>query len=118
MAETTRAIRHERTDIHIRRVAAAAAMIAGGVVLAAAIAWLVSGRGGADRNGANGAAPAAIEAPRLQSEPRAELAAFLREKRERLDGYGWVDAPTGRVHIPIDRAMRLLAERAAKGERK
>jgi hypothetical protein len=31
-------------------------------------------------------------------------------RQARLDGYGWVDAPRGVLHIPIDRAMALTAE--------
>lgn len=31
-------------------------------------------------------------------------------KRERLSSYGWVDRGAGIVHVPIERAMQLVAE--------
>jgi hypothetical protein len=33
-----------------------------------------------------------------------------REEDRRLKSYGWVDKQVGVVHIPIDEAMRLLAD--------
>ena len=33
------------------------------------------------------------------------------EEAARLSSYGWVDRPAGVAHIPIDRAMAILAER-------
>jgi hypothetical protein len=34
----------------------------------------------------------------------------LREEQQ-LHSYGWVDQSAGSVHIPIDQAMQLIAER-------
>jgi hypothetical protein len=31
-------------------------------------------------------------------------------RRAHLETYGWVDRPAGRLHIPIDRAMELVAQ--------
>lgn len=50
-------------------------------------------------------------APRLQVDPRRDLAEFRAEKRQELAGYGWVDQAHGVVHIPIDAAMKRIAER-------
>lgn len=50
-------------------------------------------------------------APRLEIDPTASLTRLRAEEDARLASYGWVDRPAGIVHIPIDRAMRLLAER-------
>jgi hypothetical protein len=36
-------------------------------------------------------------------------------KRERLSGYGWVDRDAGVVHLPIDRAMELVAQGVRPG---
>jgi hypothetical protein len=33
------------------------------------------------------------------------------EYQQRLTNYGWVDRNAGKVHIPIDRAIDLLAQR-------
>ena len=49
-------------------------------------------------------------APRLQSDPRGDLAALRARETAQLEGYGWVDKQAGRVHIPVDRAMELVAE--------
>ena len=45
---------------------------------------------------------------RLQTAAPQDLQAFLREKNERLSSTGRVDDQ--HVHIPIDRAMRMLAK--------
>jgi hypothetical protein len=58
--------------------------------------------------------PLAIDAP-LPPGPRLEVT--LRHTdvndaaREQLNRYGWVDKPEGVVHIPIERAMQILAQR-------
>jgi len=98
-------------NVHIGKVVAAAALIVLGVLFAGAAAWMVSTRSGTDRAGPNQPSDVRVEGPQLQSAPRVELAAFQREKRARLENYGWVDRDAGRVHIPIGRAMQLMAER-------
>lgn len=50
-------------------------------------------------------------APRLQHDPAIDLARLHRRTNERLHTYGWVDSTRRIVHIPIERAMRLVAER-------
>jgi hypothetical protein len=48
--------------------------------------------------------------PRLvTSEPRA-LAEFRAQEDALLEGYGWVEKDRGIVRIPIDEAMRIVAE--------
>jgi hypothetical protein len=49
--------------------------------------------------------------PRLEIDPPADLARYRDEQRKGLESYGWVDKPAGVVHIPIDEAMRIVAER-------
>lgn len=55
----------------------------------------------------------AAPAPRLQTAPAPERAAYEAEKQARLAGYGWVDRAAGIAHIPLDQAMRLSAGRAS-----
>ena len=50
-------------------------------------------------------------APRLQTLPAQDLAAVRAEEERTLSTYGWVDEGAGTVRIPIEEAMRLLAER-------
>jgi len=49
--------------------------------------------------------------PRLQVYPVRHWKDFQEAERERLETYGWMDKSTGAVHIPIERAMDLIAER-------
>ncbi len=49
--------------------------------------------------------------PILQVAPRQDLKAMRIEEDALLHSYGWVDQKTGIVRIPIDRAMKLLAQR-------
>jgi hypothetical protein len=49
-------------------------------------------------------------APRLQSDARGDLATLHAREAKQLESYGWVDRQAGRVHIPVDRALQLLAE--------
>ena len=49
-------------------------------------------------------------APRLQNDPRRDLEALRARETAQLETYGWVDRAAGRVRIPVDRAMALLAE--------
>lgn len=49
--------------------------------------------------------------PRLESNERRQLNDVRRGEEETLNSYGWVDQKAGVVHIPIDRAMELVAQR-------
>jgi hypothetical protein len=50
-----------------------------------------------------------IPAPRLQVDEHLSLEEFQQIEEKRLNGYGWADANSGKVHIPITEAMRLMA---------
>jgi hypothetical protein len=56
-----------------------------------------------------------VPAPRLQTNPAAELSAFRRAEDARLASYGWVDRSGGIVRLPIERAIALAAERGLPG---
>ena len=47
--------------------------------------------------------------PRLQAAPARDLEDQLAHEDTQLQGYGWVDRDQGIVHIPIDRALDLMA---------
>ena len=93
----------ERSDISPRGIAIGLAIIAGGIAVSLGAAALIS-RGVETAP----AEPPKIEGPRLQTVAPQDLQAFLREKNERLSSTGRVDDQ--HVHIPIDRAMRMLAK--------
>jgi hypothetical protein len=50
-------------------------------------------------------------APQLEVNERTELNDERLREEDTLSTYGWVDQKAGTVHIPIDRAMDLLAQR-------
>jgi hypothetical protein len=49
--------------------------------------------------------------PRLQNNPTMDLESFAKDQNTRLNSYGWIDRERGVIHIPIERAMDLIAER-------
>ena len=49
--------------------------------------------------------------PRLQSDPKRELLQLRQTEEKRLNGTGWVDRKKRIAHIPIQRAIDLLAEK-------
>jgi len=59
-----------------------------------------------------------IPSPRLQVDPADDLAALRRAEEERLSSYGWIDRDRTTLHIPIDRAMALTAQRGLPGWQK
>lgn len=50
-------------------------------------------------------------APLIQEHPGVELQGYLKEQRQILDNYGWVDRKAGVVRIPIQQAMTLLLQK-------
>jgi hypothetical protein len=55
-------------------------------------------------------APLAPPDPRLETSPGGDRLALEKAARDRLTGYAWADRRAGRVRIPIDRAVDILAE--------
>ncbi len=55
--------------------------------------------------------------PRLQgvpghaSDPQQDLRGYLSEMQKELNSYAWVDEKAGVAHIPIEDAMRIIAEK-------
>lgn len=56
-------------------------------------------------------APAAAGGPQLLARPERELDQVRTGEKERLSSYGWVDQASGVAHIPIERAIDIVAER-------
>lgn len=53
--------------------------------------------------------------PRLQTDPSEDLVRFRGEEENRLNRYYWIDKERGVVHIPIQQAMKELAEEGIDG---
>jgi hypothetical protein len=49
--------------------------------------------------------------PRLQAQPSSDLARLKEAELRRLNGYGWVNRDAGIAHIPIARAIEIVAEK-------
>ena len=49
--------------------------------------------------------------PLLESYPAESYPALRATQESQLNSYGWVDREQGTVHIPIERAMELIAQR-------
>ncbi|MDQ6788200.1 MAG: hypothetical protein M3033_15450 [Acidobacteriota bacterium] len=50
-------------------------------------------------------------APDLEPNPVGNYREFRRAENEKLNNYGWVDKEKGIVHIPIEQAMKQLANK-------
>jgi len=53
--------------------------------------------------------------PELQISPRDDMAAFRAQELQRLHSTGWVDKAHGIAHIPIQDAMREVADQGIAG---
>jgi hypothetical protein len=49
--------------------------------------------------------------PRLQESPPNDYQAFLKAEQGQLDHYFWIDKARGRVAIPIEHAMEIVAKK-------
>ena len=100
----------ERSDISVRGLAIGAAIVLGGIAGSLAVAAFITARVPAPATGPSRGEPVKTEGATLQTAPPQDFAAFAREKQARLASYGTVDAE--HAHIPIEEAMRILAQRA------
>jgi hypothetical protein len=53
--------------------------------------------------------------PRQQVAPSTDLAGYIAEQKRKLDTYYWIDRDRGIVHIPIEEAMKRVAEHGIDG---
>ena len=99
--------RYESSDVTFRFLACGAGVVVGTILLCTlGVMWLFPSTL-QDRR-----IPSALPvypAPRLQSDPAADLRRFTAEEQSRLNSIGWVDKSRGIVHIPIDEAMQRIA---------
>jgi hypothetical protein len=107
---------HESTDLDIKGVLVFAVVL---VALCAATLFglkVMMNRFAAEEAAEKGRAPsrlivdAPIVGPRLQADPGRERVEIVERDLGRLNSYGWIDSKAGTAHIPIDRAMAILAK--------
>ena len=112
-------LRHERRDAN------AGWLLALGVVLCVTVAlaflttrllmgYLVREEPSGPQASSLATTPERPPAPRLQTNPSLDLGQKRASEDLALRSYGWVDRSAGTVRIPIDRAMELIAQRAAR----
>ena len=110
---------HEANNLRVRGLLVFAAGLIGVTVLVLAVLALVMREfSGEERRqlerlevprfaGDTGGFPA----PRIQPDPAEELTSMKKEDLGRLAEYGWIDRRAGIAHIPVDRAITILAEK-------
>jgi hypothetical protein len=103
---------YERTDLSLRAIA----WVALSIVLLLGVAPLVMigafprARGDVDRH-----LSITPPEPRLQTDPEADLGAYVRKEQHLLSSYGWVDRERGIAHVPIEVAMQRLVRTGIPG---
>jgi len=109
--------RHETSDLSARAIGWVLTAVAVAILLAGAAVWWVYGylreqdqlR---DVRRTLVVPPSQVPPePRLQVSPSDDLRAYKQEQEEILNSYEWISRDEGRVRIPIERAMDLLAQR-------
>jgi len=114
--EARRAVGHEPSDVNLRRLVLIGVVIAviGGLTSAALyglFVFLLAQPPAAQPPSGLGIAQPSPPAPRLQTDPVADWQALQATEEATLHTYSWADRAAGKVRIPIDRAMDLLAQR-------
>ena len=112
-------VHHEHSDVDIRAVFGFGAALMAVVGVVCLLMYVLFGYF-AGREGAQAPAEYPLAAsqshreppePRLQTDPRQDLADLRAKEEELLGSYGWVDKNAGVVRIPIDAAMTLTLQR-------
>ncbi len=95
---------HEASDLSLRGLAIGVAIVVGGIVASLVVAaFLAESRPPVDGTGMT-----------LQTAAPLDLARFRKEKAARLNSRGPIEGDPAHVHIPIEQAMRMLAEGVRK----
>lgn len=98
---------YEPTDVTFRFLAAGAGVVLVTILLCAVgVMWLYPT---AVQDHRLTSTPPVYPAPRLQTDPAADLQRFTAQELLRLNSVGWLDKSRGIAHIPIDDAMRRVA---------
>jgi hypothetical protein len=108
---------HEESDVAIRPLATfLVALVVGLAVVALLTAWMF-GAFLATTNTAEDAVPVvtppeeSFTAPELQVSPRRDLQLFRAREARVLSSTEWIDREQGIVRIPVERAIKIVAER-------
>ena len=111
-----RTAKHEASEVHVSGILSfALALVVLGVVIQFALTFVMQRfsreeKKAQDQRPPQFALAVDVPSPHLQSNPAADLARLKVEQIDRLTTYGWVNRDAGIAHIPIDRAMDILAK--------
>ena len=111
MAESRDVVLHEAAALSLKGIGAGLGVIVGGIALAIGVPSLIVSWVQAPANAPSDAAQPRIRPPVQELSPERDMARYREEKMRRLESYG-IDPQTGRAHVPIEQAMRMLVERA------
>jgi hypothetical protein len=107
---------HEADVLLVRRLVQSAAALVGVILVVTAILSFVMNGFSHDEKRLRSLTPpqfaedaAHPAGPALQPRPSEELAGLREHEQRQLNNYGWVDRDKGVAHIPIARAIEILA---------
>lgn len=98
--------RRETTDAPLWAIGLLAGIVAAGVALVVGGLLLLYPHATDDQPKAP---TTSMRAPRLQTNPTADLADYRRAAQEALSTYGWANQAKGLARVPIEEAMRRVA---------
>jgi hypothetical protein len=106
---------HEHSDVQPRKVLLATGLLLAGILVSLALvaglfAVLEKVKRQPDRTALE-TSQQVPPSPRLQVSPPDDRLAIEARARAMLEGYAWADRSAGRVRIPIERAMEMVARK-------
>ncbi|PYR14091.1 MAG: hypothetical protein DMG00_04755 [Acidobacteria bacterium] len=121
-------VRHEESDVNIRAIFGFGIGLAVAGIVISFVVWLLFQHFEArESRKVTPEFPLAAQQgnrlppePRLQTNPRADLADLRAQEENVLETYGWIDKNASVVRIPIEEAMKLTVQRGlpARQERR
>ncbi|MFP3559387.1 hypothetical protein SB861_53575 [Paraburkholderia sp. SIMBA_049] len=114
MSERQPQASHAPNEVSVRGIVWGGVAIAVGIMLVAVAAWLLwhwwgAPSGARPYGGPNTRNVPKVTPPGLQSAPLQERAQYQAEKRKLLESWQWLDQQHGIARIPIEEAMRIMA---------
>jgi hypothetical protein len=103
-------------DLNTKAIIRVALILVCVVAVSAAIIFLLwrEWRPGKAYGGPNAAMNFQVAQPVLESAPVADRQAYDADKARLLNSWQWIDPQAGIARIPVDQALRIMAERGGK----
>ncbi len=111
-------VAHEESDVNVRAIFGFGAALVALAVVVHLVLWLLVNYYTKQAAAVPRDFPLSAEyqkqqppEPRLQTRPQQDLRDLRAREDELLNGYGWIDKNAGVAHIPIEEAMKIIAQR-------